>query len=158
MHELLHTLGAVPPGAPHSCPGASAGHTCDNPNDLMYPSTAGEPLSAKILDPGRDDYYGHSGGWIDTQDSPWLVHLGAQTPLVQHAARLGLGRRPRPPVLRDLHDHVEHRTAPRADRHAACRRAARALDGRVHGSRAVHALRDLGEGRLSALRPRRPSG
>jgi len=80
-HELLHTFGAVPDGAPHGCTGATAGHTCDNPNDLMYPSTAGQPLSAKILDPGRDDYYGHSGNWIDTQDSPWLVRLDAQTPL-----------------------------------------------------------------------------
>jgi hypothetical protein len=47
----------------------------------MHPSIRGEPLSAKVLDPGRDDYYGHSGGWTDTQDSAWLVRLDGQTPL-----------------------------------------------------------------------------
>jgi hypothetical protein len=47
----------------------------------MYPSIGGDPLSSKVLDPGRDDYYGHSGGWTDAQDSPWLVRLDAQAPL-----------------------------------------------------------------------------
>lgn len=80
-HELLHTLGAVPRAAPNDCEGESSGHTCDDENDLMYPSIGGEPLSAKLLDSGRNDYYGHSGGWLDTQDSAWLVRLDAQTPL-----------------------------------------------------------------------------
>src|SRR5262249_54766586 len=80
-HEFLHTLGAVATGAPHNCVGPSSGHTCDNTHDLMYPAAGGEPLAAKILDPGRDDYYGHSGGWVDTQDSSWLLRLDAQTPL-----------------------------------------------------------------------------
>ena len=47
----------------------------------MYPFIGDGPLSAKLLDPGRDDYYGHAGGWTDSQDSPWLVRLDAQTPL-----------------------------------------------------------------------------
>ena len=47
---------------------------------------------AKVLDPGRDDYYGHSGAWTDTQDSPWLVRLDAQAPLALTVA--GPGRSP----------------------------------------------------------------
>jgi Divergent InlB B-repeat domain len=80
-HELLHTFGAVATGAPHECTGENAGHTCDVQQDLMYPAIGNEPLSAKVLDPGRDDYYGHPGGWTDTQDSAWLVRLDSQTPL-----------------------------------------------------------------------------
>ena len=81
VHEVLHTLGAVSRSAPHDCDGESSGHTCDNEADLMFPSIGGDPLSAKLLDPGRDDYYAHPGGWTDTQDSPWLVRLDAQAPL-----------------------------------------------------------------------------
>src|SRR5207342_3360525 len=80
-HELLHTFGAVATGAPHECTGDSAGHTCDNPQDLMYPAVGEDTLSTKVLDPGRDDYYGHSGGWIDTEGAAWLVRLDAQSPL-----------------------------------------------------------------------------
>ena len=80
-HEVLHTLGAVPRGAPNECPEEDGAHTCDDPDDLMYPSIDDVPLSAKILDPGRDDYYGHSGGWPDAQDSAWLVRLDSQAPL-----------------------------------------------------------------------------
>ena len=78
-HEVLHTLGAVDRGAPHDCPGANEGHVCDTRSDIMYPAVGTDPLSAKLLDPGRDDYYGHSGSWVDTQDSAWLVRLDAQT-------------------------------------------------------------------------------
>jgi List-Bact-rpt repeat protein len=80
-HEFLHTIGAVPDAAPNDCPGQDSGHTCDDENDIMYPAIGGEPLSAKVLDPGRNDYYGHAGAWLDTQDSPWLVRLDSQTPL-----------------------------------------------------------------------------
>jgi hypothetical protein len=79
-HELGHALGAVPVGAPHRC--SDSGHTCDNPSDLMYPFiTVGEPLTSAILDPGRDDWYGHSGAWWDVQDSPFLKHMDAQVHL-----------------------------------------------------------------------------
>ena len=81
VHEVVHTLGAVPRGAPNECSGEDSGHTCDNATDLLYPSIGDEPLAAKALDPGRDDYYGHSGAWPDTQDSPWLVRLDNQAPL-----------------------------------------------------------------------------
>jgi hypothetical protein len=80
-HELLHTFGAVPDGAPHNCPPPSDGHTCDNPSDLMNPFIDLSPLESKLLDPGRDDYYGHSAGFSDSQDSPWLVQVDRQQPL-----------------------------------------------------------------------------
>ena len=80
-HEVLHTLGAVSSAALNECDGESSGHTCDDERDLMFPSIGGEALSSKLLDPGRDDYYGHAGGWTDTQDSAWLVRLDSQAPL-----------------------------------------------------------------------------
>src|SRR5262249_18711285 len=80
-HELPPTIGAVPSSAPNDCPGANAGHTCDDQNDIMYPAIGPEGLSTKVLDPGRNDYYGHSGSWLDTQDSAWLVRLDSQVPL-----------------------------------------------------------------------------
>ena len=70
-HELLHALGALPRGAPHVCPDDD-GHPCDNPLDLMYPELSA-PFETLVLDVGRDDYYGHSGGWLDLQDSRWLM-------------------------------------------------------------------------------------
>lgn len=79
-HELLHTLGAVPGEAPHDCPPPNNGHTCDTKSDIMYPFVSPVPLSSEILDPGRDDYYGHSGSWPDVQDSRWLVQLDRQVP------------------------------------------------------------------------------
>ncbi len=78
-HELLHTLGAVPDEAPGNC----QGHVCGagDESDIMFPSLGGGPLEAKLLDPGRDDYYGHSGRFTDIQDAPWLVHLDRQVRL-----------------------------------------------------------------------------
>ncbi|HSI96909.1 MAG TPA: hypothetical protein VK926_00975, partial [Gaiellaceae bacterium] len=80
-HELLHSFGAVPHGAPNECAPPEDGHTCDDPRDLMYPRIGLEPLSEKLLDPGRDDYYAHAGSWPDAQDVPWLVQLERQVPL-----------------------------------------------------------------------------
>ena len=80
-HELLHALGAVPAGAPHDCPPPDSAHTCDTETDIMYPYANGANLFALLLDPGRDDYYGHSGSWWDVQDSQFLARLDAQTPL-----------------------------------------------------------------------------
>jgi hypothetical protein len=81
VHELVHTLGAVSRSAPNNCPEPDGGHTCDSPSDLMHPFLDASPLDAKVLDPGRDDYYGHSGGFSDVQDSPWLVQLDRQQAL-----------------------------------------------------------------------------
>ena len=88
-HEFLHTIGAVPIGAPNECTGDNAGHTCDNESDLMYPALGSGPLSAKVLDPGRNDYYGHSGAWLDTQDSAWLVRLDSQAQLALNVSGPG---------------------------------------------------------------------
>jgi hypothetical protein len=52
LHEILHTLGLVGPGAPHH---TQEGHTSDSPTDLMYAGPlAWEP---QVLDVGHDDYY-----------------------------------------------------------------------------------------------------
>ena len=80
-HEVLHTIGAVAPGAPHMCPEPDDGHVCDDLHDMMYPYGDETPISGLTLDTGRDDYYGHSGSWPDAQDSPWLVRLDRQAPL-----------------------------------------------------------------------------
>ncbi|MDX6388029.1 MAG: hypothetical protein QOD85_1831, partial [Gaiellaceae bacterium] len=76
-HELLHALGALPVGAPHACTEAQggSGHPCDSTQDVLYPYTSGDPLSAQVLDFNHDDYYGHSGNWLDMQDSLWLHRL-----------------------------------------------------------------------------------
>jgi hypothetical protein len=76
-HELVHNLGAVLPGAPNACPGG--GHTCDHTQDLMG-RFVNAPITAAFLDYNRDDWYGHSGGWPDIQDSPWLYRLGVARP------------------------------------------------------------------------------
>jgi hypothetical protein len=77
-HEIMHALGAVPPGAQHPCPDGDDAHVCDAVNDIMYPFATGSDLDPLALDVGRDDYYGHSGNWFDLQDSPWLVFLNSQ--------------------------------------------------------------------------------
>ena len=71
-HELLHMLGAVPEGAPHGCPDDRA-HDCSVPQDVMRSGGFSSALVDYLLDAGRDDYYGHSGSWLDVQDSPWLA-------------------------------------------------------------------------------------
>ncbi|HMK92343.1 MAG TPA: hypothetical protein VK576_05030, partial [Thermoleophilia bacterium] len=88
LHELTHNLGAVPSGGPpNSCPGDSA-HVCDDVDDLMYPYTRGQGLSAVKLDAGRNDYYGHGQSWWDLRNSAWLTHLDAP----QHLLSVSFGR------------------------------------------------------------------
>jgi hypothetical protein len=53
LHELFHGLGAVPSCAPH----AEDAHTNDWSFDLMY--SGPKPWYPSMLDPGRDDYFGH---------------------------------------------------------------------------------------------------
>ena len=72
IHELVHVLGAVDDAAPHAC---ADGHVCDVENDLMTASLSGAELETHVLDGGRDDYYGHSGSWIDVQDSLFFERL-----------------------------------------------------------------------------------
>jgi hypothetical protein len=88
LHELTHNLGAVPTGGPpNACPGDSA-HVCDDVDDLMYPYTRGQGLSAVKLDAGHNDYYGHGQSWWDLRNSAWLTHLDAP----QHLLSVSFGR------------------------------------------------------------------
>ena len=76
-HELLHSLGALPAGAPHPCSVRDSGHACDSPLDILQPRLSGQPLASEVLDVNHDDYYGHAGAWQDIQDSVWLRRLDA---------------------------------------------------------------------------------
>jgi hypothetical protein len=77
VHELIHGLGALTqPGAPNECAAPDDGHVCDSTTDVLYPeATSQTRIATQTLDAGRDDYYGHSGGWFDVQDSGWLTRL-----------------------------------------------------------------------------------
>jgi hypothetical protein len=69
VHEILHALGLVAACAPNH---TAAGHTSDDPRDLMY---AG-PLAwqPSILDIGRDDYFAHPNDTcLDLRDSTFLT-------------------------------------------------------------------------------------
>ena len=71
LHEMMHGLGAVAPCAPNFTP-IGGGHVT-TPNDLMFHTANGV---AKTIDPGHDDYFGHSiPGCIDLQDSPYLANV-----------------------------------------------------------------------------------
>ena len=83
-HEVLHSLGALPDGAPHFCTPQTdpagvtdTGHPCDSPTDVLFPYADSTPLSQKVLDFNHDDYYAHSGSWDDMQDSVYLHHTDA---------------------------------------------------------------------------------
>ena len=76
-HELIHNLGGEATAAPHDCSPAPSHHPCDSADDILFPASGDVGLAGKILDVGRDDYYGHSGSWWDVRDSPWLAHLDA---------------------------------------------------------------------------------
>jgi hypothetical protein len=70
IHEIVHSLGFVPPCAPHSS-SSHPGHVDDDPRDLMY---AG-PLAwqPSILDVGHDDYFEHhNAGCADLAKSAFL--------------------------------------------------------------------------------------
>jgi len=71
-HELVHALGAVPRAAPSNC---QSGHVCDNSSDLMTAVLTQTTLESRLLDAGRNDYYGHPGTWPDVADSRFLDRL-----------------------------------------------------------------------------------
>ena len=155
-HEFLHTIGAVPSGAPNECEGENSGHTCDDESDLMYPALGGEPLAAKVLDPGRNDYYGHAGAWLDTPGLR-LARASRQPGAARGdrvGRRLGLVRRSRPAVHRQLHDDLERRSAARAHGDTGHRLEARALDRRVHRERRLPRGSRNGRERVRPLRTR----
>jgi len=68
-HELVHALGAVERAAPNNC---KSGHVCDNLGDLMSAVLTETTLASRLLDAGRNDYYGHAGTWSDVADSRFL--------------------------------------------------------------------------------------
>ena len=81
-HEFLHTIGAVPSGAPNECPGDDSGHTCDDESDLMYPAIGGEPLvgeGARSRTQRLLRALGRLAGHARTR--AWLVRLDSQAPL-----------------------------------------------------------------------------
>lgn len=90
LHELIHTEGVAPLGAPHGCtvvevipahictPGLvlteEAGIPLDPERvDLMYPFVT-SPLPELVLDRDRDDYFGHSLPTRNLADSPFLTN------------------------------------------------------------------------------------
>jgi hypothetical protein len=85
VHELIHSLGALPTpprsaGPPNACP-RSPSHACDDRRDILWATArSDDSLAGKLLDVGGDDYYGHSGTWDDLQDSPYLWRLDGETP------------------------------------------------------------------------------
>lgn len=85
--ELGGALGGVPAQAPHRCSDRDA--TCDDPSDLMVYSIPSGPLANAVLDPGRDDYYGHPGSWRDMRDSRFLRRLDSQQQLSVRIAGRG---------------------------------------------------------------------
>lgn len=91
-HELLHTLGAPSnPGSPHLC-AQDRFHVCDSPSDVMSGFPNNPRLATSTLDAGRDDYYGHGGGWWDVRNSAWLTDpFAAKRALTFGASGLGSG-------------------------------------------------------------------
>jgi hypothetical protein len=76
LHEILHTMGIVSPGAPHH---TRRGHVSDDANDLMY---AG-PLAWRpsVIDAGHDDYF--QTGRTDINDLSRSVWLDPSPPNAQ---------------------------------------------------------------------------
>jgi hypothetical protein len=96
-HELLHSLGALPEGAPNFCTPQTdpaqvtdSAHPCDLPTDVLYPYADTTPLAQKVLDFNHDDYYAHNGSWDDLQDSVYLHHTDAPPiPLALNVSGVG---------------------------------------------------------------------
>ena len=133
-HELLHAFGALPAsGPPNACPDTRA-HPCDSDMDILYPFADTTPLGSRLLDFGRNDYYAHSGAWLDVQDSPWLP---CHAPGASHRRDRRDGRRGERHPRRRLHGELHHRVGRGNDRLARGARrggtAIRALVGGLHG-------------------------
>lgn len=88
LHEVGHTLGAVPGSAPHQF---AQGH-CNQLNDVMCRrlQDLDDPDYAAVVqldcpeapewlfDCNHDDYYLHDGDWWDVADSPYLYRAPVQ--------------------------------------------------------------------------------
>lgn len=69
VHELGHTLGAVPLSAPNS----DGGWHCSDSLDFMcYGGVQRQVCPVVTFDCGNDDYFDHGGWWWDVADSPFL--------------------------------------------------------------------------------------
>lgn len=72
IHEVLHTIGAVPSCAPNFLGESLRGHVDDNRNDIMWQFIV--PDTFRRLDVGRNDYFDHNiDGCTDLADSPFLM-------------------------------------------------------------------------------------
>ena len=161
VHELIHGLGALQGVNRQRVRAPDDGHVCDSPTDVLFPSANSQTtISRQILDTGRNDYYGHSLGAFDVQDSGWLTQLPQQRLAVTirtAGTRTGVVRLVSPtpfecaqPCTLDLDQGVA------ATLVAAPRRGPlRPLEGRVHGQRLVHRYARLGTQRDGRLRRRR---
>ena len=97
LHELLHTLGAVPECALN--PDSPGGfHVGDDPLDVMYRGVERDTGDQMVIDASRDDYFGHGRAeCADTAGSPYWAPPGATR------ARRGFGTAVRiPPEDRPL--------------------------------------------------------
>ena len=155
IHELIHSLGAVQPQAPHICPEPNGGHTCDTVTDIMYPFADGSNLFALLMRSGSRRLLrarGRAGSTCRTRE--FLVRLDAQTPL--SLSVLGAGRVTSDIPGVDCSEHVllpvGHGHERHADGHArrpgsaSCAGAAA-----VRARRHVHALSLAQAAQVSAL-------
>ena len=71
VHELFHTMGAVPECAPNEGQGR---HVIDDATDVMWARAGNVGWDLTEIDVGRDDYYLHGNpGCLDIADSPlWM--------------------------------------------------------------------------------------
>jgi hypothetical protein len=69
IHEIFHMLGFVARCAPRH---VLSGHVSDSPNDLMWSGSAPWQLPPR-LDVGRDDYFQHGGGCLDSFKSVFMT-------------------------------------------------------------------------------------
>jgi hypothetical protein len=71
LHEIFHSLGAVPTCAPHD--NGNSSHASDSDLDLMWPDLGHFP---KQIDFNHDDYFGHSNpSCLDIQDSKFMSNV-----------------------------------------------------------------------------------
>ncbi len=72
IHEVLHTIGAVPSCAPNFVGESLRGHIDDNRADVMWQFVVTDTF--RRLDVGRNDYFDHNiEGCTDLADSPFLM-------------------------------------------------------------------------------------
>ena len=76
LHDLIHTLGVVSPGAPHHTSGTPA-HVPE-PNDLMYGGGMA-PWEPTTIDVNNDDYFAPSltGGVANLAENPFVERIAA---------------------------------------------------------------------------------